>query len=1463
MSRLSRIVLVVVLLSALLCEGGVATSQPLALASEAAQEVAVWQGPCPSGDCEFVRGRVLVKLAPEIRMRSPALQGGWTQSTDVNQALAAQNILRLDRILPGVSEAGRLPLDGRQPDVARWYRALLQDSEADVQAVVEALNRVPGVEYAEPDYIGRPGAAPNDPRYAEQWALSKIQIEGAWAVVTGSPAVVIAMVDSGIDLDHPDLSPNLWSNPGEIAGNGVDDDGNGYVDDLRGWNFVSGTSDVWDDNGHGTLVAGIAAARTDNGVGIAGVCGNCRVMPVKVMQPSGAANYSDIATGIVYAADKGARVINLALGGYADSRAVRDAIDYAIAKNVVVVGGAGNDDTSAPFYPAAYDDVIAVAGTTNTDTRTAFTNYGSWVDVSAPGEGILTTALGGDYLTTSGTSMAAPSGAGLAGLLLTLHPDWTPAMVRLQLMQTADSIDHLNPGYEGKLGSGRLNAAQAVQPPVPILTYAGYGADGTANGRPDFGASVGLAVSVYNDWADAMNVNATLRTIDPYVTVVTGSAAYGDILSGQTVANTTPFSITIATGAGYNHAIPFTLDLTANNGGYATTLAFTVTTRGSIEQVSGTIGEDTVWTSDKTYLVVSNLGIAPGVTLTIQPGTTVKFDGDYALNVGGTLIADGTTGQPIVFESNSTGSTWSHIYFDDPSTDAVADDAGAYQSGTILHYVQVKDAANGLVCNDATPYLLHVTIDQGGINCACGSTRFWLLDSTVSGDVLATGGPGPTAQARTGRASPMAEPTVPASMVAPSTVRGTTISGGNLSLGAESHVLTSTVGGSISLGGGSTVQSSSVEGNVSISGDGTVVSNTVSGGGISLGGGSTVQGNNVEDASGTAIQTSGTVTVTANRVVGSAGAGIVVSSGLVQGNLIANCGGDGLQVGAATVLGNTFTGIEGRALYTTGGVPVKIQGNNFEFNRGTHDLYNNNGAEWYVIAQGNWWGTTDTAAIAGRIYDFDDDYTKGRVSYTPVLTGPSTEAPAYVRSVTLTPGSPVGIETVAFEVEFSRQMDAGIDAEVAFFTTKCGTWTVYDKDNSGLPHKHVRSIAIDTDGAKWFGTDGGGLARFDGSTWTVYNPANSSLPDDEVYSIAIDTNGAKWFGTGGGGVARFDGSTWTIYQTGSGLPQDHVFAIAIDTDGAKWFGTGGGGVARFGGSTWTVYDTVNSGLPSDYVHAVALAADAAWFGTHDAGVARFDGSTWTVYNSGNSDLPTQGVLAIAVDLDGARWFATWDGVARLDGSTWTIYDTGNSGLPAAPCGPSSLTPMAGSGLAPRGASYASTVGPGPFTTRTTPPCQTTWCGTSRLRTTAPCGSAPLAAWVYCMVDRCTPSPETLNGRTPPSTALPMSSPRWSLATPTASPSLARWERTASRSRPTRPTPSPWTMPGPSPTPRRPMRPASSPGGTRPPLPSRLAGRPTTPIRPSPSTATPSAPRQAGRRWSTGPPPARLRWCARG
>jgi len=339
------------------------------------------------------------------------------------------------------------------------------------------------VEYAELDYVARasnfrthradsvgqyawqnralfaPLCTPDDPHYADQWALSKIDAPEAWDITTGSVGITIAIVDSGLDLNHPDLKNKVWTNANEIPDNGVDDDGNGYVDDTRGWDFVNGDNDPQDDYGHGTHVAGIAAAETSNGDGIAGVSWGAKLLPVKVLNEGGEGHLPQLAEGIRYAADNGAKIINLSLGTSVDSSVLREAVDYAYSKGCVLVAQVG--DRNGPVdYPAKYHRVIGVAATDQNDQRASFSNYGLEVEIAAPGKDIKGTLLGGGYGWWSSTGLAAAHVAGLASLIWSYNPTLTAVQVRNVIRLFA--VDLGSPGRDPYYGRGRIDAYAAL-----------------------------------------------------------------------------------------------------------------------------------------------------------------------------------------------------------------------------------------------------------------------------------------------------------------------------------------------------------------------------------------------------------------------------------------------------------------------------------------------------------------------------------------------------------------------------------------------------------------------------------------------------------------------------------------------------------------------------------------------------------------------------------------------------------------------------------------------------------------------------------------------------------------------------------------------------------------------------------------------------------------------------------------
>ncbi|MCB1125768.1 MAG: S8 family serine peptidase, partial [Verrucomicrobiae bacterium] len=355
------------------------------------------------------------------------------------------------------------------------------DTDVDVSDALARLRLQPGVAFAEPNFILRlaeipPGIQPTDFEFPRQWALENdgqyegspgadISAPAAWAHGTGDRSVRVAVIDSGIDYFHPDLEANVWVNDGEIAGNGQDDDANGYIDDVHGYDFVSGDGDPMDDQGHGTHVAGIIGAVTDNGKGVAGVCWEATLMAVKAFDENGEAAVSEVVTAIDYAVANGAALINASWGSPEPSLALQEAIRAATDAGVLVVSAAGNGRTDDPYYPSAMEEVVSVAATNSRDQRAPFSNFGPQVDLDAPGELVLSTMPNARYELLSGTSMAAPHVTGVASLILSQHPEFTiPEVVDI----LRNAVDEIRPDHP--LGTGRLNALKAVQVTQPLPT---------------------------------------------------------------------------------------------------------------------------------------------------------------------------------------------------------------------------------------------------------------------------------------------------------------------------------------------------------------------------------------------------------------------------------------------------------------------------------------------------------------------------------------------------------------------------------------------------------------------------------------------------------------------------------------------------------------------------------------------------------------------------------------------------------------------------------------------------------------------------------------------------------------------------------------------------------------------------------------------------------------------------------
>lgn len=414
---------------------------------------------------EHVPGELIVKLKETAP--SATLHAGVFSS--LLQKLGQTSILSVNRL---------------HTDKSLSVLRIGKNTDADLAAAATALKSDPRVQYVEPNYIvhALDDGIPNDPDFSKTWAMrntgqndpgGSIGISGADINVlplwkegfTGSKNIVVAVIDTGIDWTHPDLQANIYTNPGEIAGNGLDDDHNGFVDDVHGWNFLDDSPNSMDDHDHGTHCAGVIGAQGNNGVGIAGVNWNVSLLPVKFIAADGSGEMSKAVEAINYATMMKVNVMSNSWGGGYYSQALYDAIAKARDAGILFVTAAGNSAHNLdndPEYPAAFDldNLVTVGATDNRDHLGIFSNYGPHsVDVAAPGVRIYSTVRGGGYASLSGTSMATPHVAGVAALVLSANPGLSYSDLKERLVKTSTPVWNLEGSVRAR---GRVNAYNAL-----------------------------------------------------------------------------------------------------------------------------------------------------------------------------------------------------------------------------------------------------------------------------------------------------------------------------------------------------------------------------------------------------------------------------------------------------------------------------------------------------------------------------------------------------------------------------------------------------------------------------------------------------------------------------------------------------------------------------------------------------------------------------------------------------------------------------------------------------------------------------------------------------------------------------------------------------------------------------------------------------------------------------------------
>jgi len=687
--------------------------------------------PCPPEGCDFMEGQLLIKFAPEVKANRLAIQGQWTGLQKLDNALSAQGVQRMEPVFPS-ARAPKLgetimTLEGQvvpKPDLTRWYRATLAE-QTDVYASTEALQKTPDVVWVEPDFLRKPVGgiessnllipqpAPmnlpgpgTDPLYAQQWHLNAAKIPEAWAYLEsqslppgGSRDIVVAVIDTGVDYTHPDLAANIWVNPAEFAGApGVDDDHNGYVDDVYGADMVTPDGNPQDDHGHGTHVAGIIAAQADNGIGGVGVAYNVQIMPLKAAQYSGVLATSDIAEAIYYAVEKGADVINMSFGGYARSQVEEDALAVAFGQ-AVLVAAAGNDSKvnlpcfgGRDMYPAAYNWVLGVMASTTGGSRAGFSNTDCTprdtheYELMAPGVDVWSSLPANQYAAWDGTSMAAPIVSGIAALARTYWSDKDVFSSRFIMGQIASNTT-------ANIG-GVANAYLALTvSPKPELSYleiwlfdtTDQSSGNDDDGIVDSGETIDLAIVIRNHWGKADPVIVQLEPWaegafqpDPYITMITDTVDYGAIgafnwddngliSDNQGVISGVrhPFRFQVDPNTPNDHVIPFRLTMTARNGFDPTDpdAPYTYVSRFYLIVMRGTelpriISTNMTLTKDYYWIVPQQTLIEAGYMVTITQGTQVQFgaptpsdpygqNSDPYLQVEGTLLTQGTNNEPV------------------------------------------------------------------------------------------------------------------------------------------------------------------------------------------------------------------------------------------------------------------------------------------------------------------------------------------------------------------------------------------------------------------------------------------------------------------------------------------------------------------------------------------------------------------------------------------------------------------------------------------------------------------------------------------------------------------------------------------------------------------------------------------------------------------------------------------------
>ncbi len=565
------------------------------------------------------------------------------QDSRLDNVLSRLQVSKLTKKFPrheysssSVNKQGKAPVD-----LSLIY-TLNFPSSVSYEKAIRMLESTNMLEYAEPSYIHQMDYTPNDPDLASQYFLGKISAYTAWDVIKGDTNVVIGIVDSGTDWDHPDLQANIKYNYADPI-DGIDNDLDGFVDNFRGWDVSENDNNPMNaSSDHGSHVSGCAAAVTDNGIGVAGPSFYCKFLPVKCSLDASFSTIDDGYDGIVYAADHGVDIINCSWGRTGTpSQFEQDIINYAtLDNNVLVVAAAGNNGLEQMHFPSSYKYVTSVAWTTSTDAKNGSSNYGYWIDVCAPGSNIYSTVYNDSYVSYSGTSMASPIAAGCAAMIKSRFPSMDALQIGEQLRTTCDNIYGTsgNTAYQYKLGKGRVNLFKAVTDSVsPGVVVDDLS---TRDGNDQVfiaGDTLDIQALFRNFLRPTSNLVCVLTSSSPYVSILSGTFNAGVLNTLDTVTNfTAPYRVLISSTAPTNAEVLFRI--TMGDGTWTDFYAFKITV--NVDYINIAINDVATSITSKSVLGYNDDLQSQGLGFTYMGSTTILYEMGLMIGAAGTQVSD-------------------------------------------------------------------------------------------------------------------------------------------------------------------------------------------------------------------------------------------------------------------------------------------------------------------------------------------------------------------------------------------------------------------------------------------------------------------------------------------------------------------------------------------------------------------------------------------------------------------------------------------------------------------------------------------------------------------------------------------------------------------------------------------------------------------------------------------------------